>query len=161
MFFYQLFKEILNKLLQKRVKPNKIELKSYSPSILCKSLKLRVVDSGDDESTMAELYALEWPAYSIQSYGIDFVASPKHADWIVVVWSIPQNMQQATIDAYKVIQEPKVVIAIWDFAINGDHRFTNCKSAKDVLWKVDLEIPGNPATAKEIFSHIASFTKKI
>jgi hypothetical protein len=45
MFFYQLFKEILNKFLQKRVKADKIELKSYAPSILCKSLKLRVVDS--------------------------------------------------------------------------------------------------------------------
>lgn len=161
MFFYQLFKEIINKLTQKRVKPEQIKLESFAPDILCKSLKLRVVDSWDDESTMAELYALEWPAYSVQSYGIDFVASPKHADWIVIVWSIPQNMQQATLDAYKVIQEPKVVIAIWDYAINGDTRFTNCKSAKELLWKVDLEIPGNPATAKEIFSYLASFTKKI
>lgn len=161
MFFYQLFKEIINKILQKRVKPRNIELKQYAPDILCKSLKLRVVDSWDDESTMAELYALEWPAYSIQSYWIDFVASPKHADWIVIVWSIPQNMQQATIDAYKVIQEPKVVIAIWDYAINWDQRFTNCKSAREVLWKVDLEIPWNPPEAKEIFSYIASYTKKI
>lgn len=161
MFFYNLFKEIINKMLQKRVKADKIALNSYAPDILCKSLKLRVVDSGDDESTMAELYALEWPAYSVQSYGIDFVASPKHADWIVVVGSIPQNMQQATRDAYKVIQEPKIVIAIWDGAINGDSRFTNCLSAREVLGHVDLEIPGNPATAKEILSYLASFTKKI
>lgn len=161
MFFYQLFKEIINKLFQKRIKADKINLKTYAPEILCKSLKLRVVDSWDDESTMAELYALEWPTYSIQSYWIDFVASPKHADWIVVVWSIPQNMQQATIDAYKIIQEPKIVIALWDWAINWDKRFTNCKSALEVLWKVDLEIPWNPATAKEIFSYLASFTKKI
>ncbi|MDD3302090.1 MAG: hypothetical protein PHN31_00915 [Candidatus Gracilibacteria bacterium] len=161
MFFYQLFKEIINKLFQKRIKADKINLKTYAPEILCKSLKLRVVDSGDDESTMAELYALEGPTYSIQSYGIDFVASPKHADGIVVVGSIPQNMQQATIDAYKIIQEPKIVIALGDGAINGDKRFTNCKSALEVLGKVDLEIPGNPATAKEIFSYLASFTKKI
>jgi len=148
-------------MLQKRVKADKVELSSFAPDILCKSLKLRVIDSWDDESTMAELYALEGPAYSIQSYGIDFVSSPKHADWVVIVGSIPQNMQNAVRDAYKVIQEPKVIIALWDGAINGDSRFTNCLSARDVLGKVDLEIPGNPATAKEILSYLASFTKKI
>jgi len=148
-------------MLQYRIKPNKVELKNFAPNPLCKSLKLRVIDSWDDESTMAELYALEWPAYSVQSYGIDFVASPKHADWVVIVWSIPQNMQQAVIDAYKVIQEPKVIIAIWDFAINGDSRFTNCKSAKEVLWKVDLEIPWNPASAWIILSYLWSFIKKV
>lgn len=147
--------------MQKRVKADKVELSSFAPDILCKSLKLRVIDSWDDESTMAELYALEWPAYSIQSYGIDFVASPKHADWVVIVWSIPQNMQNAVRDAYKVIQEPKVIIALWDWAINWDSRFTNCLSAKEVLGHTDLEIPGNPATAKEILSYLASYTKKI
>lgn len=161
MFFYNLLKEILNKMLQYRVKPNHVDLKVFAPQQLCKSLKLRVIDSWDDESTMAELYALEWPAYSVQSYGIDFVASPKHADWVVIVWSIPKNMQQAVLDAYKVIQEPKVVIALGDFAINWDPRFTDCKSAKDLLWKVDLEIPGDPATAKVILSHLWSFIKKV
>lgn len=147
--------------MQYRVKPEHVKLDKIAPEQLCKSLKLRVIDSWDDESTMAELYALEGPAYSVQSYWIDFVASPKHADGVVIVWSIPKNMQQAVIDAYKVIQEPKVVIAIWDFAINWDNRFTNCKSAKEVLWKVDLEIPGNPATAKNILSHLWSFIKKV
>jgi len=161
MFFYNLFKEIINKFLQKRIKADKIDLSNFAPDILCKSLKLRVIDSWDDESTMAELYALEWPAYSIQSYGIDFVASPKHADWVMIVGSIPQNMQNAVRDAYKVIQEPKIIIALWDWAINGDSRFTNCLSVKEVLGRVDLEIPGNPATTKEILSYLASFTKKI
>jgi len=147
--------------MQYRVRPNHIDLRNFAPEQLRKSLKLRVIDSWDDESTMAELYALEWPAYSVQSYGIDFVASPKHADWVVIVGSIPKNMQQAVLDAYKVIQEPKVVIAIGDYAINGDPRFTDCKSAKEVLWKVDLEIPGNPANAKVILSYFWSFIKKI
>jgi Ni,Fe-hydrogenase III small subunit len=70
-------------------------------------------------------------------------------------------MQNAVRNAYKVIQEPKVIIALGDGAIKGDDRFTNCLSVKDVLGRVDLEIPGNPATAKEILSYLVSFTKKI
>jgi len=69
----------------------------------------------------------------VQSYGVDFVASPKHADGVVIVGCIPQNMQQAVRDTYEVIQEPKVVIALGDKAIHGDPRFTNCLSAKEIL----------------------------
>ena len=160
MFEISLFKEFLNKLKEKSKKPYKVSLKQFAPSILQKSLKLRVIDSWDDEWTMAELYALEWPNYSVQAYWIDFVASPKHSDWIVIVGAIPQNMQQAVLDAYKIIAEPKIVIACWDKAINWDKRFTNCLWAKDLL-KVDLEIPWNPPSAIDIFSYLASYTKKI
>jgi|GEM_PF-3287158 len=93
------------------------------PNILKKSLKLRVVDSGDDEGTMAELYALEGPQYSLESYGVFFTASPKHADGIVVVGAVTKNMKAALQSAYNLTPNPKIVIACGDKAINGDKRF--------------------------------------
>ncbi len=52
-------KEMLNKLGEKKVKPYPVKLAKHAPALLKNSLKLRVVDCGDDEATMAELYALE------------------------------------------------------------------------------------------------------
>ena len=131
------------------------------PKLLKRSLKLRVVDAGDDEGTMAELYALEGPQYSLESYGIFFTASPKHADGIVVVGAITHNMKAAVQAAYHVIPHPKIIIACGDKAIHGDPRFSEVVGwTKDVLGNVDLEIPGNPPTAKEILSYLTSFIQK-
>lgn len=93
------------------------------PALMRKSLKLRVVDAGDDEGLMAELYALEGPQYSLESYGIFFTASPKHADGILVVGAITHNMKDAVKSAYDVIPNPKIIIACGDKAIHGDKRF--------------------------------------
>lgn len=161
MFEISLIKETINKFkYTKKKKPYKIDLKYFAPKILQRSLKLRVVDAWDDEWTMAELYALEWPEFSIQSYWIDFVASPKHADWILIVWSIPKNMQLAVLDTYNIITQPKIVIACWDKAIHWDNRFENCLWVKNLI-NVDLSIHWNPPTALDIFSYLLCFTKNI
>jgi Ni,Fe-hydrogenase III small subunit len=108
---------------------------------------------------MAELWSLESPNYSLESYNISFTASPKHADWIFVVWWVSKNMKQALIEAYAVVPEPKVVIACWDKAINWDSRFNEISwSVKSIIWKVDLEIPGNPSS-KDIFNYLVNFVK--
>jgi len=159
MSFINITKEVFTKFRNKKVKPEKIKLDAKCPKILKKSLKLRCIDVGDDEGIMAELYSLEWPRYSLESYNISFTASPKHADWIFVVWAVSKNMKKALIEAYKVVPEPKVVIACWDKAINWDNRFWEiCGSVEDVLWKVDLKIPGNPSS-KDIFNYLVNFVK--
>ena len=158
MSFINVTKEVFAKVWAKKAKPEKIDLKNKAPKQLRKSLKLRCIDVGDDEGIMAELYSLEWPKYSLESYNISFTASPKHADWIFVVWAVTKNMQRALKDAYEVVPEPKVIIACWDKAINWDKRFEDCKSVKEVLWKVDLEIPGNPSS-KDIFNYLVNFIK--
>ena len=158
MSFINVTKEVFAKIWTKKAKPEKIDLKNKVPKQLRKSLKLRCIDVGDDEGIMAELYSLEWPKYSLESYNISFTASPKHADWIFVVWAVTKNMQRALKDAYEVVPDPKVIIACWDKAINWDKRFEDCKSVKEVLWKVDLEIPGNPSS-KDIFNYLVNFIK--
>ena len=110
-------------------------------ALLKKSLSLRVIDAGDDEGTMAELYALESPEYSTEQLGIHIVASPKHADGIMIVGAITDNMKQAVLDAYEVVPEPKIVIACGDRAIHGDPRFYGAKTSTSDLLKVDLSIP--------------------
>jgi len=159
MSFINITKEVFTKFKNKKVKAEKIKLENKAPKVLKKSLKLRCIDVGDDEGIMAELYSLEAPNYSLESYNISFTASPKHADWILVVGAVTQNMKQALIEAYNVVPEPKVIIACGDKAINWDKRFSDVVgSVRDVLGHVDLEIPGNPSS-KDIFNYLVNFVK--
>ena len=159
MSFINVAKEVFIKFWNKKIKAEKINLKNKAPEILKKSLKLRCIDVWDNEWIMAELYSLEWPSYSLESYNISFTASPKHADWIFVVWAVTKNMKKALIDAWDVVPEPKIIIACWDKAINWDKRFNEVVwSVKDVLGKVDLEIPWNPSS-KDIFNYLVNFVK--
>ena len=159
MSFINITKEVFTKFRNKKVKAENIELKNKAPKVLKKSLKLRCIDVGDDEGIMAELYSLEWPSYSLESYNISFTASPKHADWILVVGAVAKNMEKALKDAYEVVPEPKVIIACGDKAINWDCRFGETVWwVKDVLGKVDLEIPGH-LSSKDIFNYLVNFVK--
>ena len=159
MLFIDITKEVFTKFRSKKIKVDRVNLNKKTPKLLRKSLKLRCIDVWDDEGIMAELYSLESPNYSLESYNISFTASPKHADWILVVWAVTKNMEKALIDAYSVIPEPKVIIACGDKAINWDNRFSGVVwSVKDVLGHVDLEIPGNPSS-KDIFNYLVNFVK--
>ncbi len=159
MSFINITKEVIQKFKNKKVKPEIIDLKNKAPKELRKSLKLRCIDVWDDEGIMAELYSLEWPNFSLESYNISFTASPKHADWIFVVWAVTKNMKKALIDAYKAVSEPKVIIVCWDKAINWDKRFKETIWwIKDILGKIDLEIPWNPSS-KDIFNYLVNFVK--
>jgi len=159
MSFINITKEVFTKFWNKKVKAEKIELKNKVPKELKKSLKLRCVDVWDDEWIMAELYSLESPNYSLESYNISFTASPKHADGLFVVWAVTKNMKKALKDAWEVVPEPKVLIACGNKSINWDDRFEKCKSVEEVLWrKADLEIPWNPSS-KDIFNYLVNFIK--
>ncbi len=152
-------KEFTYKIKDVKIKPQKISLPNYAPKVLKNSLKLRVIDVWDDEWTLSEMYSLQWSNYSLESYGIDFVASPKHADGIVVIGALTQNMLDPLLRTYQVIPEPKVVIALWDKALYGDPRFIGCVWKLSQYLKVDLEIPWNPPSAEDIFSFLVSFVK--
>jgi len=154
-------KEVSRKFTEKRNTPDKIINKYNIPIELKKSLKFRVVDAWDDEWTLSELYALEWPAYPLDNYWIDFWASPKHVDWLIIVWAISKNMKEPIKNAWDKILEPKILVALWDKAIFWDDRF------KEVVWWVKdifsdrqiIKIPWNPPKAQDIFSHLVSLTK--
>lgn len=154
-------KEIFRKFREKRNKPDIIKHKYNIPSNIKKSLKFRVVDWWDDEWTMAELYALEWPAYPLENYWVWFWASPKHVDWLIIVWAITKNMKNPILNAWERIPEPKILIALWDKAISWDDRFKEISgSVKDIFKNEQvIEIPWNPPKAQDIFSLLVSLTK--
>lgn len=159
MSFVNVWKEIFYKLRNKKVKPEIISLEKKAPKELRKSLKLRCIDAWSDEWILAELYSLEWPYYSLESYNISFTASPKHADGLFIVWGISENMKKAVKQAWDLVPNPKVLIACWDDAINWSNSFwEKLYSVEEVLWKVDLKIPWN-LSSKDIFNYLVNFIK--
>lgn len=114
--------------------------------VLKRSLKLRQVSAGGDNSAEMELNASGNANFDMGRFGIEFVASPRHADGIVVTGPISENMAEALEIAYKAVPEPKVVILCGIDAISGGI-FEGSPALKREFTEripVDLYIPGNP-----------------
>ncbi len=112
---------------------------------LGRALKLRHVAAGDDGAEAAELNALGNVVFDLGRFGVQFVASPRHADGIVISGPVTRNMVQALRETYAAVPEPKIVIAVGAAAISGglfkDGETTGGVPA-DI--PVDLYIPGAP-----------------
>jgi len=110
------------------------------------SLKLRQVSAGGDGSCEMELGACSNVNFDMGRYGIEFVASPRHADGIVITGPITENMAKPLQTAYEAIPQPKIVILCGVDAISGgifvDSPAINRSFLKTL--KVDLYVPGNP-----------------
>jgi len=128
-----------------------------------KSLKLRQVSAGGDNSCEMELNAANNVQFDISRYGIDFVASPRHADGIVITGPITKNMAKALQICYDAIPEPKIIVLVGTDAISGglfadspaiDRSFLNNHH-------VDLYIPGNPAHPLSIVNGLLDLTRKL
>lgn len=117
-----------------------------------RSLVLRSVDTGSCNACMLELSAAQNTYYSLSRYGIDFAASPRHADGIVVTGPVAINMKEALIKTYNAMSEPRLVIAVGACAYDGGifkKGYGNFESL-DKLLKVDLIIPGCPPSPQAI-----------
>lgn len=139
------------------------ELKKNIAQIFGKSLAIRVLDSGSDNSTEIEIANLTSPHYDIERFGISFVASPRHADVLMITGAITLNMKIAAIKTYEAIPEPKFVIAVGDDAC-GKGIFKDSYAvvgSADEIFPVDVKIPGNPPTPKEILKGLLALMKKI
>lgn len=114
--------------------------------IFGRSLKLRQVSAGGCNACELDINVLNTPVFDLSRFGIQFVASPRHADGIVVTGPITRNMKQALIKTYEAIPEPKIVIAIGVCAISGGIFVDSPESSKglDTIIPVDLYIPGCP-----------------
>ncbi|HLF33878.1 MAG TPA: hypothetical protein VI583_06560 [Cyclobacteriaceae bacterium] len=110
------------------------------------SLKLRQVSAGGDNSNELELNACGNVNFDMGRFGIEFVASPRHADGIVITGPISENMEEPLQICYDAIPDPKIIILAGVDAISGGI-FTGSPAIKrDFLdkYKIDLYIPGNP-----------------
>jgi len=115
------------------------KLKKNNYKYLKGALSIRVVDTGSTNACEQELNALSNPVYDISRFGISFVASPKHADMLIVTGPVTRNMAEALKKAYEATPEPKIVVALGDDAINGGL----FKGSYAVLDGVDKIIPVN------------------
>jgi Ni,Fe-hydrogenase III small subunit/ferredoxin len=121
-------------------------LEKKTRRIFGRSLKLRQVCAGGSGACEADLNVLGTIVFDLGRFGIQFVASPRHADGLVVTGPVSENMRSALLDTYAAIAEPKLVIAVGSEAISGgvfrDHAEVHDGCA--ALLPVDLFIPGWP-----------------
>lgn len=111
-----------------------------------RSLKLREVSAGGDGSCEMELNATGNVNFDIGRFGIDFVASPRHADGIVLTGPLSENMAQPFLDAYDAVPDPKILILAGVDAISGGIFDGSPALNRKVLegLRIDLYVPGNP-----------------
>ena len=136
-----------------------IEAKKEIHKIFGRSLKLRQVSAAGCNGCEMELNACGNVNFDMGRFGIDFVASPKHADGIVITGPVSKNMSKALSDAYESISEPKIVIATGACAISGG-LFADSKEINRTFLgnvKVDLFIPGCPPHPLVIINAILKF----
>jgi len=114
--------------------------------LLGRSLKLRQVSAGGCNACEADTNVLNTLAWDLSRFGIQFVASPRHADGLLITGPVSQNMRLALEKTYRAVPEPRIVIAVGSCAISGgpyaDHAET-CNGAGGVV-PVDLFVPGCP-----------------
>ena len=119
---------------------------------LGRSLHLRHLDAGSCNGCDWELTALLNPVYDVRRLGIDFVASPRHADGVIVTGPVTRNLETAVRRTYEAVPEPKVVIAVGACATSGGMVGSSYASEGGVaeVLPVDVFIPGCPPRPEAI-----------
>lgn len=124
--------------------------------ILGQALAIREVDAGSCNGCELEINALTNPYYNIEGAGIRFVASPRHADMLLVTGPVSRNMEEALRRTYEATPEPKLVVAVGqcacDGGIFGESYATRGRLAN--ILPVDVLIPGCPPAPLEILRGI-------
>jgi Ni,Fe-hydrogenase III small subunit len=121
-------------------------LEERTRKLFGRSLRLRSVAAGSCNGCEAELVALGNVVFDMARFGIQFVASPRHADGIVVTGAVSRNMRLALERTYEAVPPPKLVIAVGACAINGGP-FAGSPEVSDGVGEilpVDLWVPGCP-----------------
>ncbi len=120
------------------------------------SLSIRVVDAGSDNACEQELTALSNTFYDIERFGIRFVASPKHADMLMITGPMTRNMEKAVIKTFEATPDPKIIVAVGDDSINGgiyQGSYAVMDGADSVV-PTNYHIPGDPPTPLTIIYHL-------
>lgn len=128
-----------------------------------RSLILRSVDTGSCNACMLELSATTNNFYAISKYGVNFAASPRHSDGIVVTGPVPLNMKDALIKTYYAMPEPRFVIAVGSCAYDGGifkDTYANYESLDKIL-PVDLYIPGCPPSPQAIIYGLLKLMQRV
>ncbi len=112
------------------------------------ALTIRHVDAGSCNGCELEINALHNPYYNLEGLGIKFVASPRHADLLLVTGPVSRNMETALKRTYEAMPEPKLVVAVGDCGCTGGifgESYASCGRVSNVI-PVDVAVPGCPPT---------------
>lgn len=124
------------------------------------SLQLRHVDAGSCNGCEIEISGAFSPVYDAERYGARLVASPRHADALLVTGVVTRNMAQPLLDTYEAMSAPRAVIAVGDCACNRGlfaDGYGVVGAVSDVV-AVDIEVPGCPPTPQQIVDGLRSVT---
>lgn len=139
------------------------ELREHIHRCFGRSFHIREVDTGSCGACESEIIATMNPVYDMQRFGINIVASPRHADALLVTGPVSKNMRHALECAYHAMPDPKYVITLGDCARNGGI-FNNAyyveNGVNDILpCPIALHIPGCPPHPLHIIQHLLAFMK--
>jgi len=130
-------------------------------AILGQALAIRQVDAGSCNGCELEIHALANPYYNIEGLGIHFVASPRHADMLLVTGPVSRHMEEALRRTYDATPEPRLVVALGDCACDGGifgESYASCGRVSNVI-PVDAVVPGCPPPPLEILRAILAAVK--
>ncbi|MBN1972022.1 MAG: NADH-quinone oxidoreductase subunit NuoB [Sedimentisphaerales bacterium] len=138
-------------------------LDEKAKSLFGRSLKLRQVSAGGCNACEADTNVLGTVVFDLGRFGIQFVASPRHADGILVTGPVPENMRLALEKTYEAVPDPKIVIAVGACAISGGiyEGHTQVNNGADRIIPVDLYIPGCPPHPMTILDGLIRLLGKI
>jgi Ni,Fe-hydrogenase III small subunit len=126
------------------------------------SLAIRQVDAGSCNGCELEIHALNNPYHDIERFGVHFVASPRHADVLLVTGPVSRHMEAALKRTFTATPAPKLVIAAGECACSGGEfgvSYASCGAVENVI-PVDVKIPGCPPTPYDLLRGILAATSK-
>ena len=139
------------------------ELQARVAKVLGRSLHIREVDAGSCNGCEIEIVGLNSPVYDIERFGIHFVASPRHADMLLVTGPVSRNMELALRKTYDATPEPRLVVAVGACGCSGGIFGQNYASlgGVDKVIPVDVYIPGCPPNPHALLHGILTAIGKL
>ncbi|MHB9101721.1 MAG: NADH-quinone oxidoreductase subunit B family protein [Sulfuricella sp.] len=161
---YQIIKQILRTGIKTEIPPQpddalRVQVQNLQEQILRhvgSALAIRHVDAGSCNGCELEIHALNNAYYNIEGLGIHFVASPRHADMLLVTGPVSRHMEIALKRTYDATPEPKLVVAVGDCGCDGGlfgESYASCGKIANVI-PVDVAIPGCPPTPTALLQGI-------
>ena len=134
--------------------------------ILGRALTIREVDAGSCNGCELEIHALNNAYYNLEGRGFKFVASPRHADMLLVTGPVTKNMENALRIAYDCTPDPKLVVAVGDCGCGCgeagklfNENYATCGAVENVV-AVDVRVPGCPPTPTALMQGILAAVKR-
>jgi Ni,Fe-hydrogenase III small subunit len=131
-------------------------LRSRILEVLGRALCIRAIDAGSCNGCELEIHALNNPLYNIEGLGIRFVASPRHADMLLITGPVAKHMEVALLRTFDATPDPKLVVAVGDCGCTGGifgESYASRGRVSNVI-PVDVAVPGCPPSPRQILSGI-------